>query len=351
MPARPLTIGVHESGLARAQAEFVAQRLAELKPRFSVHLEILQDEAPTSASLHDDHIAENRSKIQRLHALLREEAFDVVIHRGFDMRGNIPEDLELAAVLQRSNPFDALLSPRDVSLDELEPGSRVGVVHLRMQAQLMSYRPDLQWELITGDVGSWLTAMIDGRVDALVAPGAALEQLVLQERVCELFPPDLLVPGPGSGVLLCLVRASDERSLNRLRALHHPPTAREYAAECAFMEALGGPWEFPIGVLAQCLGDRIAMTALVASADGSAVVREEHLSRDRDPTVAGSQLAALLLQAGAEPLLHDVTGIGSASEAELIELAGLLFGESTDEVLDEEPPDPEDDDPQEGDWP
>ena len=84
MSKAPLTIGVHESGLARAQAEVAARHLVELGVPYSVHLEIVEDTTEEAVGLHQDHIAENRSRLGRLHRLLHDGEIDVVIHRGFD---------------------------------------------------------------------------------------------------------------------------------------------------------------------------------------------------------------------------------------------------------------------------
>src|SRR6056297_3049937 len=252
---RPLILGVAPRGLARTQAESLARSLVERKSTFPIHLEIIGEDDPDDTVLHDDHIAENRSEIRRLHRRLREGAIDTVIHRGFDLRGDVPDDLRILAVLERGKPYEVLVSPHGETLDLLEDDARVGVVHLRTRAQVMEYRPELATELIRGDAGDWLTSLIDGTVDALVAPGAAIEQLGLHEQVSEIFPPEMLVPAAGAGVLLCLGRRDDDLTAARLQALHDATTAAEYAAECSLLEALGGPWEMPIGALARSGGE------------------------------------------------------------------------------------------------
>ncbi len=304
MTRTALALGVHEAGLARAQAEFVARRLSEGRPDYPIHLEIVEDQGRPDTALHDDHIAESRDRLFRLHQLLREGAFDAVVHRGFDLRGDVPDGLRLAATLTRSNPFDVLLAPFETTLDEMDEGQRVGVVQLRARAQLLDYRPDLHWDLLAGDVGTWLTSLIDGRFDALVAPGAALEHLRLQERVCEIFPPELVVPAAGSGVLVVLCREHDDTTARRLHPLHDPTTAIEYTAESAVIESLGGNWEAPIGVLARLRQTELELTAVVASADASRLLRERHIAAADDPCLAGEELAALLLGSGAEDLLE-----------------------------------------------
>lgn len=342
---RPLVIAAPDGGLARAQAEAAARLLRELQPGYAIELDIRQPTANHSG-LHDDHIAENRDGIRRLHGLLRAGEVDAVVHRGFDLRGRVGSGLRVACVLPRQSPYDALMGPHDLGLDELEEGARVGVVQLRSRAQLLAHRPDLQFELIAGDVGQWLTSLIDGEVEALVAPVAALEQLGLQERVCEIFPPEMVLPAPGSGVLCMVCRDDDELTRGRLAAIHDPPTAAEYQAEVAFLEALGGAWEHPISALAQCIGDDMALLGLVCSPGGEEQLVDQVQGPADDPVPLGAALAQQLLQQGAARLMH---GEASGPATPAGGISGLLqaLGQPEDPEYEELPgeggDDPDDD--------
>lgn len=299
-----MIIGVHRSGLARAQGESLAEALSAAGADYEVTVKVIEDLGGTRATLHDDHVAENRGEIGRLHSLLRSGEIDVVVHRGFDLRGDVPDDLRIAAVLERQNPYDVLLAGQELWLDELDETHRVGVVQLRARAQLLDYRPELEWGLVSGDATDWLAAMVAGELDALIAPGAAIEQLGLQDRVCEIFPPELVVPAPGSGVLVCLVRADDEVDRQRLHPLHDPDTLLEYVAEVAVVESLGGVWEQPIGALARREGDMLHLAAMVASPDAGRILRDQYVATADDAVLAGEEFAALLLHAGAAEILE-----------------------------------------------
>jgi hydroxymethylbilane synthase len=333
---RPLTIGAHESGLARIQAERVAEQLRRHRCDYPIHLELLNLRTPSTQALHDDHVAENQNAIRRLHERLRDRDVDVVIHGGFDLRDSLPEDLCVTAVLERQSPYDALLSPRELNLEELGEDAQIGVVQLRARAQLRDQWPDLNLDLIQGDVGTWLTALMDERIDALVAPNAALEQLGLQERVSEIFPPEVLVPAPCSGILLCVTRRADAITHERLFPLHHEGTATEYQAEYALMDALGGRWESPIGALAQRVRSQMTLLGLVASADGMQLIRKGIQADAEDPRAVGETLADLLLDEGAHLLLH--AGDGDVQDEIATEMAGLLMGASEwDDAAYDEP--------------
>ena len=333
-PLSPLSIGVPAAGLARAQAERVARALSAAGAPFAVHLSIVNAAASIRTGLHDDHIAESRSAMRHLHRLLTDGDIDVVIHRGFDLRGDVPNGLCVGAVLARGNPYDALLGPRDLGFDDLPDDACVGVAQMRARAQLLDYRPELRYELIAGDADAWLTALIDGTIDALVAPAAAIEHLALQERVGEIFTPELLVPAPGSGVLLCLCREHDALTIKRLRRLHDVTTAVEYTAECAFVESLGAPWEGAIAALARLHDDRLDVIGLLAAPDGSRILREQHCTSPDDPCQTGADLAALLLERGAASILEE-----QSEDSERPGLAGLLPRPAIDIEWDESPQD------------
>jgi hydroxymethylbilane synthase len=328
MAGSAMIIGVHGRGLARRQAESLGELLAEEGADYEIRLETFDELGGSSSPLHDDHVAEHRGEIEQLHAKLRSGDIDVVIHRGFDLRGDVPEDLRIGAVLPRQNPYDVLIASEEVWLDELEESHRVGVVQLRARAQLLDYRPELEWGLVAGDASDWLMAMVEGEFDALVAPGAVIEQLELQDRVCEIFPPELLVPAPGSGVLVCLVREDDTENRLRLRALHDEDTLTEYAAEVSLVEELGGVWEQPIGVLARIDDELLHMAAMVASPDGSRILRDQFVASVDDAVLAGEQFADLLLQDGAEDVLE---GNSTETPKRKPEFGGELPGHAPDD--------------------
>lgn len=314
-----LTIGAHDTGLARAQAEGVGALLRSAHPKLGVDLELINLHAGSMA-LHDDHIAEHRTAIRTLHELLREGEIDLAIHRAFDLRGEIPTGMCLAAIPRRHSPYDALLTIDGRSFDELDEGDRVGVVQLRARAQLLDHRDDLRYELIGGDVSRWLVALLEEEIDALVAPNSAVEELGLQERVSELFPPEMMVPAPGSGLLLCLCREDDGETRSRLEQIHDLAAETEYKAELSFVRALGSPWESPIGALAQRSSRAITLVAVVASPDGMDLLRQGLMAEDGAPDQLGDALAESMAESGAIRLLR-----GDDDEFDT-EIPGALLG-------------------------
>jgi hydroxymethylbilane synthase len=318
MEQRPLIIGAHMGGLARAQADRLVRLLRRTRPRFRIELMTVTKRTRRPAEVHAEHFAENRGAVRTLHQLLRDGEIDVVIHRGFDLRADPMQGFEIAAVLPRSSPYDALLSGSGLTLDELDAGTKVGITQLRTRVQLREHRPDLELQLLTGDVGTWLTELIERRIEALVMPNAALEHLGLQGRVCEIFPPDLILPSAGAGVLICVTRAGDDTTAQRLTPLNDPVTAAEFSAELALMDGLGCEWDSAAGTLAQARGRSLRLLAMVARADGSGLMRQGLDGRTDDPVTLGRELAELLLEDGAGALLRPADTEGPGATAALV---------------------------------
>ncbi len=333
---QPLTIGTREDGLARAQAELFLKQLREFVPSYPVHLELVRPSQDRPIAVHVDHIAENRRSIQVLHQILRDGDCDLVIHRGFDLRDKLPPDLAIAAIPRRCSPYDALLSPCGITLDELDAGTSVGVVQLRARVQMLQYRHDLDWTLMSGDVATWLADLLDHKIEALVMPNAAIEQLGLQERVSEIFPADLVIPAPCSGILVCVVRREDKLTRERLSCVHHLPTAREYAAERSLMDALGCEWDSPVAALAQCKGRRLLLLGMVADTDGYRLIREGVEGKSTESIEVGEAVAELLergLSQMDEPWESEALAESEAPEDEIDdELRALLLATNLSEM-------------------
>ena len=65
-----------------------------------------------------------------------------------------------------------------------------------------------------------------------------------------------------------------------------------------------GEAELPIGVLAHIESDRLTIHSMVASPDGSEILRETWVGAADDPCRAGAEAAALLVDRGADTILE-----------------------------------------------
>ncbi|HEV8063966.1 MAG TPA: hydroxymethylbilane synthase, partial [Acidimicrobiales bacterium] len=206
--------------------------------------------------------------------------------------------------LPRADPRDALVG---LSLAELSPGARVASGSVRRRAQLAWLRPDLTFEDLRGNIGSRLGKVPVG--GAVVVAMAALDRLGLSARAAQVLSPSEMLPQVGQGAVALCCRAEDEDVLALLALVDDPITRRAVAAERAWLAAVGGGCDLPVGAYCTAAGDRLELEAMIASLDGHVVVRSR--LGGGDPAELGAALAADLLDRGGRSLLPQPPGTES----------------------------------------
>jgi hydroxymethylbilane synthase len=191
------------------------------------------------------------------------------------------------------------------SFAALPAGARVGTSSLRRQSQLRAQRRDVEYVEFRGNVDTRLRKLAEGQVEAVILAAAGLERLNLTENIRERFPALVLCPAAGQGALAVETRAGDAETMAVLGFLDDAATRFAVTAERAALAALGGGCQVPIGIYCEGAGDGFAIAGVVASADGSSVVRAElEHQKGASPKALGEKLARRLLEQGADVLLQ-----------------------------------------------
>ena len=245
--------------------------------------------------------------VKELERALRERRADYAVHSCKDLPSRLPSDMALAAIGARADPRDAFCSERFASLDALPGGAIVGTSSPRRRALLAALRPDLRFETIRGNVDTRLRKLRDGNYDAIVLAMAGLDRLELRATFTLPLEPDVLLPAVGQGALAIEVRAGDQQLAARIHAIFaDPATELAVCAERAFLRTLRGGCQFPVGAFATVRDGGITLTAAIASADGTRVVRGSEagaVAAPADSEAIGERLALRLLGEGGAELL------------------------------------------------
>src|SRR5215813_13258338 len=145
---RPIRIGTRGSPLALVQARMVRDALAAAHPdlRGADDIQILPIKT-TGDAVQDRKLMEIGGKglfTKEIEEALLDGRVDLADHSMKDMPTWLPDGLVIAAMLEREDPRDVLISPVADSIAGLPQGAIVGTASLRRQAQLLSLRPDLK---------------------------------------------------------------------------------------------------------------------------------------------------------------------------------------------------------------
>ena len=303
-PAPPLRIATRKSQLALWQAEHVAALLRRAHPGLEVELVPMVTQGDR---IQDRSLAAIGGKglfIKELEVALEEQRADIAVHSMKDLPGDLPPALMIAAVLERADARDALLTAKAARLADLPRGARVGTSSLRRQAQLLAARPDLRIEPLRGNVDTRLRRLDAGELDAIVLACAGLIRLGLESRITTRLDPKISLPAVAQGVIGIECRSTDARTLGLVTGLNHQNTRIAMDAERAFAHRLGGSCQSPIAAHAELDGKRLVLAGLVAEPDGSRLLRDTLAGSADDPAALGVQLAERILAAGAGSLLE-----------------------------------------------
>jgi hydroxymethylbilane synthase len=280
--SRTLRLGTRGSALALLQAERVAGRLrregigvelVEIATTGDRDLALSVDELPSEAPFTDD-----------IEAALRAGTIDIAVHCMKDLPLDPAEDLATAAVVDRADPREALISRNDQKLATLAPGARVGTSGLLRTLQIRRLRPDLEAVPIRGTVEERVRLVRQGRFEATVLAVAGLERLGLEAEIAERFPVETFVPAPGQGAIAVQVRAGDERALRVAASIDDPKAHRAAAAERWLQRVFEPSRERSLAAHA-IAGEAIELYARLLHADGR-LARDVRVRGDRPERVA-----------------------------------------------------------------
>ena len=307
-PTDTLVLGTRGSRLALTQSETCAEKLRARG--FHVEVRVVRttsDHRPeTPLSVIDRRDVFTR---QLDEALISGE-IDLAVHSLKDVPTELPEGTVLAAISERHDPSDALVSEAGWDVDGLPTGATVATGSLRRRAQLLHHRPDLNVVEIRGNVETRLRKMREGDADAIVLARAGLERLGLTLQVPHtVLPPNVMLPAVGQGFLAVATLEDHSRRETIRRTLNHETGERAALAERAMLRALEGGCRVPVGALAFVREGEVRLKGLVASPDGALVYEGE--AKGREPDDVGGRLARDLLEQGAEIVLGEIRQVRS----------------------------------------
>ncbi len=193
--------------------------------------------------------------VKELETALEDGRAQLAVHSLKDVPMDLPEGFVLAAVLEREDPRDALVSSMYDSLAALPQGACVGTSSLRRVTQLKNLRPDLRIEPLRGNLDTRLRKLDEGQYDAIVLAAAGLKRLDLAGRIRQYFAVDEMIPCAGQGALGIEIRAGQAPLAEHLAALAHAPTWLSAAAERAVSRELGGSCSMPLAAHAVWTSD------------------------------------------------------------------------------------------------
>ncbi|MFI0403148.1 MAG: hydroxymethylbilane synthase [Cyanobium sp.] len=309
MNASLLRIASRRSQLAMVQTHWVRDALLQAHPGLEIRIEAMATQGDKILDVALAKIGDKGLFTKELEAQMLVDRADIAVHSLKDLPTQLPEGLILGCVTEREDPADALVvheKHRDQTLETLPEGSVVGTSSLRRLAQLRHHFPHFTFKDVRGNVITRLEKLDGGEFDCLILAAAGLGRLGLADRIHQLIDPSISLHAVGQGALGIECRDGDERVLEQIKVLEHQPTARRCVAERAFLRALEGGCQVPIGVNSRFDDQALVLTGMVASLDGQRLIRDEVRGDGADPEAIGIALADALRRQGAAAILEEI---------------------------------------------
>ncbi|HEX6309815.1 MAG TPA: hydroxymethylbilane synthase [Longimicrobiales bacterium] len=300
------------STLALWQAEHVRSRLRELHRDVSVDIEVVHTTGDLITDVPLAKIGDRGLFTKEVDSAILDGRCDIAVHSLKDVPTAVPDGLTIAAVLKREDARDAFLPCPGAGrrIADLRTGARVGTSSLRRRALLLAARDDLAVDDLRGNLDTRLEKLSAGAYDGIILALAGLRRFGRADAAGEILGPPHWLPAVGQGALAIVTRADDAAALAAVRPLDHAETRSAADAERAFLAALEGGCQIPIGALATIADARLTLRGLVASLDGRTVVRGEVDGPVGTARAIGETLAHRLEQQGAGDILRMIRSSG-----------------------------------------
>jgi len=302
-----IKIGTRGSKLALWQANWVKSALKVGHPSLSVELVAIKTKGDKILDVPLAKVGGKGLFVKEIEDALLNGLIDLAVHSMKDMPAEIPNGLCIGAIPKRETPQDVLISSKGLLLSQLRQNARIGTSSLRRTAQLLHVRPDLVVLPLRGNLDTRLKKLDAENLDAIILAAAGVKRLGLEHRITEYLDEKVMLPAVGQGALCIEIRENDPEVESIITLLEHHQTRTVILGERAFLNRLEGGCQVPIAAHGKIEKDGFTLCGLVATVDGTTVIRETLSGQKNSSESIGVALADRLIEMGAKTIMENLT--------------------------------------------
>lgn len=298
---RSIKIGTRNSPLAMWQAREVARNLQNLNYTTDIVPVLATGDKNLNQPLYKLGITGIFTKDLDM-ALLNNEV-DIAVHSLKDIPTELPENIEIIAVLERDYPQDVLVRKKDAQNLELHD-LKIATSSLRRRAFWCKEFPDTQFSDIRGNVQTRLNKLEENDFDATMFSLAAIERMGLDVHY-EHLP--IMISAPAQGVVAICGRSDNAEMKEIFSQINHKPTQICVEIERNFLNTLEGGCTAPIGAFAE-INERneVRFIGRLCSLDGKNCIETDEIFEWNEHENFGKTLAQKVLENGGRELMHQI---------------------------------------------
>ncbi len=302
-----LVIGTRGSELALWQAYYIKKELEKKNKNLLVEINIIKTKGDKILDVALSKIGDKGLFTKELEVELLNGTIDIAVHSLKDLQTALPKGLVIAAITKRHRVEDVLIAKKKgTTINTLKENAVVATGSLRRKSQLLHLRPDIKIVELRGNVPSRIKKYKESKWDAIILARAGVERLKLDKNITSVISTKQILPAVGQGALAIEVRKDNKFALNALKKINDEKTFTAAMAERAFLKALEGGCQVPIGAYAQVKTDGLYLDGFVGDIDGSVTFRKVLKGSKRKPEELGKKLAGEMKKAGAGKILKRI---------------------------------------------
>ncbi len=234
---------------------------------------------------------------------------DIAVHSAKDMQSTLPDGFSIIAFTRREKVNDVLLShDPSIDFDDTSRKIRVGTSSVRRVALLQHYYPHIETVDMRGNLQTRIRKMEEGQCDGLMLAYAGVKRMEYEDMIVKIFSEDQLVPPVGQGCIA--IEASSSLSGEKIQKIRECLNDSEseacLLAERAFLKKLEGGCSIPAFANAVLDGEKVTLTAGLASLDGKKILRDSRTAARNDAQELGQEMGELILSSGGAEMLEEI---------------------------------------------
>lgn len=256
-----LRIGTRKSKLALAQTNLFAEALRKKVPGIEIEIVHISTTGDVQTEKPLSEIGGRGIFVQEIERALTEGEIDAAIHSAKDLPIRLGDGLEIAAVLERGNPCDCMITRREKPFSQTDTFV-IGTGGLRRIAAFGQLFPDAEFRNIRGNVDTRLNKLASGEYDAVILAQAGLERIELHNDsrfLYQTYSTEEILCAPCQGIIAAECRIGSEAA-NILKAVNDEMTYHCFETERYVPALLGAGCTMPIGAYAECIGSSIRLS-------------------------------------------------------------------------------------------
>lgn len=289
-----LVIATRKSKLAQVQTEIV---MNSLNSQFNIGSEKLLIVTEGDRKL-DVSLAKIGGKglfVKDIEIALLEGRAHGAVHSMKDVPFALTDDFEIAAITEREDIRDVLISTNNIPFSKLRQGAKIGTSSIRRAEQLKFLRNDLEIVSIRGNVQTRLKKMKEEKLDGIILAAAGLKRLGDEDLITEYFDPKEFIPAVSQGALgIETLKNSDVKKY--FKQLEDKSAKLTVEAERSFMRELNGDCHSLIGAYSEIQGNDLYMIGIYDI--GGKIVKKDILGDKLNNIEIGKKLAEKILSVG-----------------------------------------------------